>query len=70
MPKPSLVSTQARSQESVRKTLEAVANYEPTQVVVWWTSPDEGTGVEVSEGTERVKVVGALNAMAYELWNA
>jgi hypothetical protein len=68
--KPTVVTTSEQSQEAVRKTLEIVANYEPSQVVIWYQSPEHGTGVEISEGTERVKTVGALHVAAQELWDA
>ena len=68
--KPTVVSTQDTHQENVKRTLEIVANYEPTQVVIWYSSPEKGTGVEISEGTERVKTVGALQCMAFDIWNA
>lgn len=68
-PKPVLASTSANSRKAVHKVLAHVRRMKPTQVVVWYSSPTEGTGVAISDGTERVKTMGALQAMIQDVWN-
>ena len=50
--------------------LAKVRALKPTQVVVWYAVDSTETGVLISEGTDRVKAVGALNAAAMDVWNS
>lgn len=56
--------------KAVNSVLAEVRAKQPTQVVIWYSCPGfpGETGVEISEGTERVKAVGALTAMAHDVW--
>lgn len=67
--KPKLVHTHEQSRQRVNRVLADVRKERPSQVVVWYATADGVTGVRISEGTERIKTVGALNVMAYDVWN-
>ncbi len=64
-----LAHTSKESRTNSNRTLARVRALKPTQVVVWYTDETGQTGVAISEGTERVKAVGALTAAAYDVWN-
>lgn len=63
----SVSETAVQSSENI---LDLVKAERPLQVVVWYASEDGQTGVMISNGTDRTKAIGALNAAAYEMWNA
>jgi len=57
------------SRKSSNRVLAQARSLKPTQVVVWYAIDSSTTGVLISEGTDRVKAVGALTASAMDVWN-
>lgn len=55
--------------KKTNRLLAQVRSLKPTQVVVWYAIDSSETGVLISEGTDRVKAVGALTASAMDVWN-
>lgn len=60
------ISTNSR--KKVNRVLADVRAKKATQVVVWYVIDSTETGVIISEGTDRVKAVGALTSAAIETW--
>ena len=58
------------SRKKTNRVLAEVRSKRPTQVVVWYAVAGDETGVIISEGTDRVKAVGALAVSAIDVWNA
>ena len=68
-PQPKLSKVNGSGRRSANRTLAEARSLKPTQVVVWYAVGSEETGVLISEGTDRVKAVGALTAAAMDMWN-
>lgn len=66
---PKVIATCATSQKNVQRALAQARSLRPSEVVIWYESPEQGTGVIISEGTTRVKAVGGLIAAAMDTWN-
>lgn len=60
---------QNRRREANR-TLARCRTRGATQVVVWWLDEDGVTGVEISDGVDRVKAIGAIEVAKQEVWDA
>lgn len=69
MSTPKLAHTAKQSRLKCNRVLASVRAKKPTQVVIWYATESGHVGVEISEGTERTKVIGALTIAAQELWS-
>ena len=66
-----LAQIDARSKDSVQKTIDELIEQNPSQVVIWYQAKDTDLcGVLYSEGTDRTKAVGALFASALQMWDS
>jgi hypothetical protein len=61
--------TSSQSRQHTNRALAVARKAKPIQCVIWYQDENGMTDVLISEGTSRVKAVGALTASAYEVWN-
>lgn len=67
MATPKLIHKRETNARNARRKLAEVRAISPTSVVIWYEKEGE-TGVLISEGTERIRTLGALAAMAIDTW--